>query len=156
MPGRGPAPKDPRKRARANKDPIPTRIVEVDGIEPPELPDDLLPGGDEWHPATMRWWRTWCESPLAADLPAVDWAEFELLAVLHHEFMRKRTFTLASELRLRIAKFGATPEDRARLRIQIADADARDARRPQAPPASRERFGDLRVLRPKDGEEKTG
>jgi hypothetical protein len=84
-----------------------------------ELPGDLLPDGEVWHPATLRWWQRWCESPLTDNLPAVDWSELAACAVLHHEYMRKRTFTLASELRLRMAKFGATPEDRARLRIQL-------------------------------------
>jgi hypothetical protein len=58
----------------------------------------------------------------------------EACAVLHHEFMKKRTFTLASELRLRMAKFGATPEDRARLRIVFADADEKDEKRASRQP----------------------
>lgn len=35
---------------------------------------------------------------------------------------------LAGELRLRVAKFGATPEDRARLKIQFAAADEAEDR----------------------------
>lgn len=120
-------------------------MVEAEGVAPAALPMDLLPDGDEWHPATLRWWRRWRESPLAENLPAVDWSELEACAVLHHEFMRKRSFTLGSELRLRMAKWGATPEDRARLRISIADADEKDAKRPAAP-SSRERRGSLRAL----------
>ena len=38
---------------------------------------------------------------------------------------------MAAELRLRVAKFGATPEDRARLRIQFAQADEADSKRPE-------------------------
>lgn len=92
-----------------------------------ELPVDLLPRGiTDWHPATLRWWARWCSSPLASRLPEVDWSELEATAVLHDEYMRKRTFTLASELRLRMQKFGATPEDRMRLRILVADADEKD------------------------------
>ena len=34
---------------------------------------------------------------------------------------------LTGELRLRVAKFGATPEDRARLRITFAVADSAEA-----------------------------
>jgi len=119
MAGRGPAPKDPAKRRRRNADPIASNTIQVAPTEPMELPGDLLPDGEVWHPATLRWWQRWCESPLTDNLPAVDWSELEACAVLHHEYMRKRTFTLASELRLRMAKFGATPEDRARLRIQL-------------------------------------
>lgn len=145
MAGTGPRPKAVDRRARTNKDPIPTLTIASEGQEPASLPMDLLPEGDEWHPATLRWWGRWCESPLAQNLPAVDWSELEACAVLHHEFMRKRSFTLGSELRLRMAKWGATPEDRARLRIVIADADAKDEGRP-AVPSARERRGTLRAL----------
>lgn len=147
MAGRGPAPKPAERRARRNKDPIPARVVEIATVEPEhELPTDLLPDGEEWHPATLRWWRRWCESELARNLPAVDWSELEACAVLHHEFMRKRSFTLGSELRLRMAKWGATPEDRARLRITIADADAKDDKRGPGVSSARERRGALRAL----------
>lgn len=145
MAGHGPAPKPASRRARTNKDPVASRVLEAEGVAPADLPMDLLPEGDEWHPATLRWWQRWCESPLADNLPAVDWSELEACAVLHHEFMRKRSFTLGSELRLRMAKWGATPEDRARLRISIADADEKDAKRPAASSA-RERRGTLRAL----------
>ena len=146
MAGRGPSPKPADRRARTNRDPVPTRIVEASALEPAGLPMDLLPDGEEWHPATLRWWSRWCESPLAENLPAVDWSELEACAVLHHEFMRKRSFTLGSELRLRMAKWGATPEDRARLRIQLADADAKDEKRPASGSSARERRGTLRAL----------
>lgn len=147
MAGRGPAPKDPSRRARVNKDPIPARVVHVERATPQDLPDDLLPDGEVWHPATLRWWRRWCESPLAEDLPEVDWSELEACAVLHHQYMQKRSFALAGELRLRMAKFGATPEDRARLRIQVADADEKDEKRAsKAGTSAKERYAKLRVL----------
>jgi hypothetical protein len=49
--------------------------------------------------------------------------------------------SVAAELRLRVAKFGATPEDRLRLRMQIAEPD-----QPAAKPASR--YGHLRAIQP--------
>ena len=116
MAGRGPAPKGKRARDRDTPE-FETVRAPASSFHP--LPNDLLKEGDEWHPATLRWWETWAVSPLAKDLPAVDWCELEACAVLHHEFMKKRTFTLASELRLRVAKFGATPEDRMRLKVKI-------------------------------------
>lgn len=88
---------------------------------------------------------------MADNLPAVDWSELEACAALHHEFMRKRTFTLGSELRLRMAKWGATPEDRARLRIQLADADAKDDKRAGPASPARERRGALHALPPLSG-----
>jgi hypothetical protein len=155
MPGYVP-PKDPARRARRNKDTIPTRIFAVRPVDPYPLPDDLLPPGDtDWHPATRRWWARWCESPLAADLPAVDWSELEATAVLHHQYMHKRTFTLAGELRLRMQLFGATPLDRARLRYQVANAEGIEAendRRAHATSgqAAKQRYG-LRAVNGTDG-----
>jgi hypothetical protein len=146
MAGKGPAPKPSGRRVRTNSDPIPSRVIENWQADRKELPNDLLPDGEVWHPATVRWWQRWLMSPLSEKWTEVDWSELEACAVLHQEFMKKRTFTLASEIRLRVAKFGATPEDRARLRIVFADADEKDAKRPAPGSASRERFGDLRML----------
>ena len=140
-------PKDPSKRARRNKA-AELKSVEITPMEPYGLPEDLLPEGEEWHPATLRWWQSWCDSPLAADLPENDWRELEATAVLHHEFMRKRSFTLASELRLRMQLFGATPLDRQRLRIAATTADEKEdqaGRSPVAGGSARQRFGNLRV-----------
>jgi hypothetical protein len=124
------------------------RLVDVVPFEPPmQLPGDLLPDGEEWHPATLRWWGRWCESPLASGLFAVDWSELEACAVLHHEFMRKRSFTLGSELRLRMAKWGATPEDRQRLRILTTVADEKDAGTGSVSRSSRDRRGVLQALK---------
>lgn len=144
MAGRGPAPKDPARRVRRNADLIPGRVIRLAPADVSrDLPDDILSDGEVWHPATRRWWRRWVDSPLAADLPEVDWSELEATAVLHHQFMQKRTFTLAGELRQRMQKFGATPEDRARLRIQVADADEKDEKRSRPGSSSRARRGPL-------------
>lgn len=148
-----PLPKPPGQRQRRNRPPAPSLTIEQPLTARYELPVDLLPPGDlAWHPATLRWWKRWCESPLASRLPDVDWSELEATAVLHHEYMRKRTFTLASELRLRMQKFGATPEDRMRLRILVADADDKDGGDRPALAATgtsaRERFASRMVTHP--------
>ncbi len=44
-------------------------------------------------------------------------------AVLHAEFWLGDR-SVAAELRLRAAKFGATPEDRARLKISVGEPDS--------------------------------
>ncbi len=144
MAGRGPAPKPGDRKAGHSKSPIPEKTVTNWKTERRDLPTDLLPGGEDWHPATVRVWNgmssfseTWTET---------EWCELEAYVVLHNEFMRKRTFTLASELRLRGAKFGVTPEDKARLRIVLVDADEKDAKRPTAPVSARDRIGSLHAL----------
>lgn len=142
MPGRGAAPKDPSRRARRNVDIAPTTRLEFVRIKPPELPAEY-----PWHPMTLRWWRTWQESPMADLMGPTDWSFMMDTALMHHAMWEKGQWTLAAEVRLRVAKFGATPEDRLRLRIQWADADQRDSEVPQATSVpNRRKYGELRAL----------
>lgn len=127
MAGRGPAPKPANRRARKNKDPIGLKIVESDPVPQPELPK-RMPNGEPWPQITRAWWRMWGRDPLAADFRATDWAELRDTAVIHGAYW-SGDVKLAGELRLRTAKFGATAEDRARLRIQYAAADEADEKR---------------------------
>jgi hypothetical protein len=69
---------------------------------------------------TERWWHTWGESPLAASFTADDWSFLLDTAILHSAMWGGDT-KAAAELRLRVAKFGQTPEDRLRLRVQFAE-----------------------------------
>lgn len=128
MAGRGPAPKDPNRRARTNAEPIPLRVIAAQPTDQPPLPE-VMPDGEPWPPRTVQWWRMWAESPLADDFTSTDWSELLDTAVLHGSFWRGET-KVAAELRLRVAKFGATPEDRARLRITFAQADEAEEKRP--------------------------
>ena len=75
-----------------------------------------------WPAQTRKWWQMWADSPLSNDFTATDWSELLDTARLHAEYWRGN-LKVAGELRLRAAKYGATPEDRARLRIQFAMAD---------------------------------
>lgn len=111
----------------------------VDKANPPKLPKELAADG-----AVSRWWRTWVKSPQAEVFGATDWAFLLETAYIVQAFYQG-DLKQAAELRLRVAKFGATPEDRARLRMQFAQADEADAKRP-ARPSSRERYGELRAL----------
>ena len=138
MAGRGPAPKPAGRRARANKDPQPTRTIAGEPAPQPPLTD-----GFDWHPRTEQWWQMWGASPLSEEFTATDWSELLDTAVLHSAYWGGE-LKHAGELRLRAAKFGATPEDRQRLRIVYADADEREAKRPPARPAGQ--WGDLRAL----------
>ena len=125
MAGRGPAPKDPSERVRRNVT-EPATVVTDDGeLRGPELPemDD-----DPWHPRTLAWWETWRRSPQAQRFVATDWDFLIDTALMHHTMWSKNKWEFAAELRLRAAKFGATPEDRARLKIEIDSPGA--ARKP--------------------------
>lgn len=136
MAGRGLPPKDPAKRRRRNADPIPTTKVTDDGqLRGPDLPE-----GPDWHERTRQWWATWRSSPQAQALTDTDW-DFLLDTALLHSLMWQGATSVAAELRLRVAKFGATPEDRARLRMQVEPAAE-----PDKPKTSR--YGHLRSVKP--------
>jgi hypothetical protein len=146
MAGRGPAPganpnrKDPSRRARRNSTDIQFRVIAADPATQPQLPEGV------WHPQTIEWWRMWGESPLATEFTENDWSELLAAALIHSAFW-SGDMKVAAELRQRVAKFGATPEDRARLRIQFAQADEADAKRTEpAGGVARGRRGPLTAL----------
>lgn len=149
MPGRGPAPKDPATRQRRNADPMALRVIEAAPMAQPQLPAKRIVVVDgearrlAWPTITRQWWQMWADSPLSDDFTSTDWAELMTTALLHAE-VHTGGLKYAAELRLRVAKFGATPEDRARLRIQFAAAD--EAEKPKRSSSSaRERRGPLTV-----------
>lgn len=150
MAGRGPAPKDPATRRRRNVDPIPRVEVEQDDeLRGPELPADALPKGEEWHPRTVAWWDTWRRSAQAQTFLRTDWDFLLDTALMHHTMWSRGRWEFAGELRLRVAKFGATPEDRARLRLQVQAAPAK----PKEPAGDEPtqpggRYGHLRSVPP--------
>lgn len=135
MAGRGPSPKDPSKRARRNADPVPLRVIESEPVAQPPLPD-----GPAQVERTREWWAMWGESPLSSEFVAADWDYLADTALIHAAFW-SGDLKQAVELRLRVAKFGQTPEDRARLRIQFAQAEDADARVPRRVSGGRQREG---------------
>ena len=124
MAGRGPAPKPAGSRARRNAGPAPSVVLQFVRGEQPELPE-----GIDWHPMTTRWWQTWGRAAQAEGFTETDWSFLLDTALMHHNMWVNGRFELAGEVRLRVQKFGATPEDRARLRMVFADADEKDERR---------------------------
>jgi hypothetical protein len=132
MAGRGPASTGRAIRRNAGNTPFAT--IEAKPAEQPKLPDiwryeQVWDGALEeyvskrvkmvWTKQTQAWWQGWGESPLMADATAEDWSFLLDTALLHNEFW-SGDVKVAAELRLRVAKFGATPEDRQRLRLQFA------------------------------------
>ena len=131
MAGRGPAPKPRGTRARRNRDVSPQRIRRVAAPQP-KLPAKM-PDGSPWPAATRAWWKRWASSPLADSLSALEWEELLIAAVLHGCFWHGDV-KAAPELRLRVAKFGTTPEDRLRLRLEV------DEDEPEPQPAPRRKL----------------
>lgn len=142
MAGIGPPPKDADRlggHGAAKKRAGQLRIIHATPMVQPELPDfdievtlegQITTQRFRWPPRTREWWQMWGDSPLAAEFTSTDWSELLDTAVLHAKLWGYGDIKVMPELRLRVAKFGATPEDRARLRITFAAAeDADDKRR---------------------------
>jgi hypothetical protein len=97
----------------------------------PELPEGVL-DGESWHPRTVQWWETWRWSAQAQTFTDTDWDFLLDTALMHHTMWSKQRWEFAAELRLRAAKFGATPEDRLRLRMEIETPGGADPASPTA------------------------
>ena len=134
MAGRGPSPKpvlqrESRTQAREESS---TKVTADDRLRGPDLPD-----GD-WHPRTVEWWNVWRRSPQAQAFAETDWEVLAETALLHTR-MWNGEVSVAPELRLRVAKWGATVEDRQRLKL-IIEGEAQDAKKSgKAIPADRRR-----------------
>lgn len=143
MAGRGPRPKDPSQRARTNRPDSARITLEFKLGKQPALPR-RMPDGMPWPARTRVWWKMWAKASMAKTFTDTDWSELLDTAVLHGQFWSGDS-KVANELRLRVAKFGATPEDRARLKIEFAEVG--DHAKPPAPGSrAKERYGHLRLV----------
>lgn len=111
MGSRGPAPK--ANSVRRNKHEYATEL------SPEAQPGRPLPKTLPVSTAgAKRFWKTWAESPQSATWMETDWMELEITTVLVDQLYCGDT-KLAGEIRQRVAKWGATNEDRARLRMSF-------------------------------------
>jgi hypothetical protein len=115
----GPSPKDPSQRIRRNKDSNQSYQLSSDGsLVGPELPTDKNFGA-----ATREFYDTWRRSPQARAFEATDWADLLLCAVMYQAVYysggRGPSSMMLGELRQHLSKFGATIEDRQKLRMVI-------------------------------------
>jgi hypothetical protein len=84
-----------------------------------------------FHPRTVVWWDNWRRSPQAQHMAAVDW-DFMVDTAMMHSQMWNGDLKMAAEVRIRVAKFGATPEDRLRLKVQVDEDLKPEVRAPKA------------------------
>jgi hypothetical protein len=149
MAGNGPAPK--ARKVRRNADPIAQTVLRWERAEAPELPTFEIERDGElreftWPARTREWWQMWIDSPQSDHFGSSDW-QYLLDTALIHARLWRGDLSAAAELRLRVAAFGATPADRARLRMVFAEADGADqGRGSSGGPSARERYGNLRPL----------
>lgn len=120
--------------------------VEDDGeLRGPPLPEGVLPDGEDWHPRTRQWWDTWRRSPQAQTFIDTDWDFLLDTALLHAIMWSRGKWEFASEVRLRAAKYGATPEDRMRLKLKIETPADRQAPS-ETPRSTSDRRKNLRIV----------
>jgi hypothetical protein len=155
--GRGPAPKAPDQRARRNKEVVQLRVLEAHATTQPPLPTiyfdveiedasgskQIVKRRFNYPKATQDWWKMLGQHPLSPEFTDLDWSYLAETALIHAHFW-KGDMRVASELRLREAKYGFTPEDRARLRLQFAIAttaeiEAKERTEAPQPGTSRDR-----------------
>lgn len=111
MGSRGPAPKE--NAIRKNKH---EAAVEISTETQPGRPlPRTLPVSTK---TAQRFWKTWSESPQSATWIETDWFELEITTLLVDQLVQG-DYKLAGEIRQRVAKWGATNEDRARLRMKL-------------------------------------
>lgn len=146
MAGRGQAPKATRARARDTKAREAETVVVVDEgrLHGAPLPDGVLPDGQQWHPQTLALWDALRSNPLLADEPDLGWQFLVDTALMHHAMWSRGRWEFASEVRLRVAKYGATPEDRLRLKVKITTPE--DAPGSATPAAATSRRRNMRIV----------
>jgi hypothetical protein len=86
----------------------------------------LPPGLGIKTAGAKRFWKTWATSPQSSAWAETDWAELEITVKLVDAFFAGDA-KLAGEIRQRVAKWGATTEDRARLRMTLTPPEDESA-----------------------------
>jgi hypothetical protein len=131
----GPPPKEMGKKAGHSGKQMPFRVVGLPTDPQPELPESFIlqdnDGGGglvrrriKYPKETRSWWESWTDSPLNDGFTVHDWNYLLEVAVIHAMFfLGIDRMKCATELRQRMANFGVTPADRARLRIVTVTAD---------------------------------
>lgn len=118
--GNTPKPADERTHRRGQRwDTIP---IEWDGVvRLPDLPDTI-----DWCASTLRWWKVWQESPQSMIMIETDYQVMLEAAYIHHRALSAPAdihptylTNLFAELRRRVSAYGATWEDRMKLRMSL-------------------------------------
>jgi hypothetical protein len=124
MAGRGPAPKDPSQRRRANA-PARGEWVDLPPLKEPVLPELPVTGGAQWHPETVEMWTAWRADPVSA-----QWSEADVAYALQ-TIRLMDAGAPPNELRLRMDSLGLTPKGKRDLRWRlVSEAPAVEAPRP--------------------------
>jgi len=103
-----------------------------------------LTDGFDWPAPTQSWWENWRRCAQAQRMTDTDW-DFMLDTAMLHAELWSGNGAVAAELRLRVAKFGATLEDRARLKMAIVEPESKKRPAKKKSGAARLRVVDAQV-----------
>jgi hypothetical protein len=127
---RGPSPKEMGTKAGHSGRQVPFKIVGLPMVPQPPMPEFFRYSDGEkirkikYPPETIHWWAVWGRSILNDGFTEHDWEYLAEVAIIHAQFtLDIDRMKCAAELRQRMARFGVTPEDRAKLRIITVTAD---------------------------------
>lgn len=126
---RGPGPKEDRvRRNKLTYEEVAIQVPEeLKGFPLPSVKMEDKYGSPyvfEWHSRTLEWWEKWRKSPQAAVMEDSDWEGLLECAVLHSTFWNgglkpTELANLSAQISRRVAAYGATFEDRRKLRMSI-------------------------------------
>lgn len=137
MPYKGSMPKEEDQRVNRIPKKYDKTVIETDAevvVRGPDLPGSTDPNGRPWTERTKEFWYKWRTSPQSKLMGELDWEFMLEVAVMHNEYWSPPRVingeykpalsatsraNYAAEMRQRVAKFGATHEDRAKLQMQI-------------------------------------
>ena len=139
MAGKGPAPKHPHLRARAN---VPERgdwqVLDREPFKkPPPLPRPYPRGG--WSAKAKGAWQRWWASPMAPMWDEGDYELVDILLKMVHDWWEDPTTTQATQMRLTMDTLGLTVKGRqdrhwwlpgeAPLQLEVIDGGRSNVRR---------------------------
>ncbi len=139
---RGPVPKNPHLRQRANRATTRATLPSVEAAARNKVPVlyNREKSSERWHARVLAWWRGIWKSPMSS-----EWLEADVLGLVYRTAELQQDFWTASDAQGRIAaemriakneeKLGLSPIDRRRLQWEIEkgeQADERTSRRRQA------------------------
>ena len=125
MAGRGPAPKDARKRRNTS---LPRRGEWID--LPAEAPGRVpaMPRGSRWSPEARQLWAEWHKDPASLTWTPADHGTARMTLRLFARWEADPTASLAAEIRLRLDGLGLSQKGKRDLRLRVAGAEANEAK----------------------------
>ena len=136
---RGASPKEMGTKAGHSGKQVPFRVVGIPQVPQPPLPDYFKWFDGEttrkikYPKETIEWWDQWSTSPLIDGFTIHDWEYLKQTSIVHAKFCLGIDFAkMEASLRQRLAKYGVTPEDRAKLRIVTVTAATAEERAAEA------------------------